>query len=106
MVPKAQFVQQQSLLAETPIDAAQLETQIEILKSKAIATSVIKQLKLADDPDFRVNGPYSNRSGRLSGVGRQRARRSSGGRPDSPMDGLVAEFDDRLSAIRVGFSNV
>src|SRR3954471_6639453 len=50
---KAQFVQQQSLLAEAPVDAAQLETQIEILKSKAIATSVIKQLKLADDPDFR-----------------------------------------------------
>lgn len=51
--PKAQFVQQQSLLAETPLDNAQLETQIQILKSKAIATSVINQLKLADDPDFK-----------------------------------------------------
>src|SRR4051794_26370921 len=33
--PKAPFVQQQSMLADAPIDAAQLETQIEILKSKA-----------------------------------------------------------------------
>src|SRR5689334_21831986 len=34
--PKAQFVQQQSLLAETAVDVAQIESQIEILKSKAI----------------------------------------------------------------------
>src|SRR5437016_5792320 len=44
--PKAQFVQQQSLLAETPIDAPQLESQIQILSSKAIATSVINKLRL------------------------------------------------------------
>src|SRR4051812_8669936 len=34
--PKVPFVQQQSLLPEAPTDAAQLETQIEVLKSKAI----------------------------------------------------------------------
>ena len=47
--PKAPFIQQQSVLAEAPIDAAQLESQIQVLTSKAIATSVIKQLGLADD---------------------------------------------------------
>src|SRR6266704_5457000 len=35
--PKTQFVQQQSVLAEAPIDAAQLESQIQLLRSKAIA---------------------------------------------------------------------
>src|SRR3982074_1845365 len=43
--PKAQFVQQQSMLAaDTPVDSLQLESQIQILKSKAIATLVINQL--------------------------------------------------------------
>src|SRR3954451_8428061 len=48
--PKAPFIQQQSVLAETGVDPGQLETQIQLLKSKAIATSVINQLGLADDP--------------------------------------------------------
>src|SRR5215212_413858 len=103
--PKAPFVQQQSMLAETPIDAAQLETQIQILKSKAIATAVIDQLKLADDPDFTDSGP-------LPSVW-QAIRRWFGTPPDhqvirreEAMDGLVAAFDERLSAFRLGFSNV
>ena len=50
--PKAQFVQQQSILPDSPLDVAQLESQLQILKSKAIAASVIKQLKLDQDPDF------------------------------------------------------
>src|SRR4051794_12660285 len=104
---RAQFVQQQSLLAEAPFDAAQLETQIEILKSKAIATSVINQLKLASDPEFRD-------SRTLFEPLRQAFRRWYGSPLVDPqldgqeisLDWLVAEFDDRLSAIRVGFSNV
>jgi len=105
--PKAQFVQQQSLLAETPIDGAQLETQIEILKSKAIATSVIKQLRLADDPDFRGSRdllePVWEAVRRWSGSS---FLESQAGNREVPIDSLVAEFDNRLSAIRVGFSNV
>lgn len=49
---KAEFVQQQSLFAETPIDNAQMESQIEILQSKPIVASVVQKLKLADDPEF------------------------------------------------------
>jgi succinoglycan biosynthesis transport protein ExoP len=105
--PKALFVQQQSLLAEAPIDAAQLETEIEILKSKAIATSVIKQLRLADDRDFRGSRdlvePLRLAFRRWYGSHLNGAQLQS---QDIPMDGLVAEFDDRLSAMRVGFSNV
>ncbi len=54
--PRAQFVQQQSLLPEASYDNVQLETQLQVLKSKAIAISVINQLKLADDPDFKGSG--------------------------------------------------
>src|SRR3981189_42734 len=50
--PKAQFVQQQSMLAERPVDSTQLESHSQILTSKAIATSVLNPLQLADDPEF------------------------------------------------------
>src|SRR5215510_6005878 len=39
--PKAQFIQQQSLVAEPPFDVTQVETQLQILKPRAMATSVI-----------------------------------------------------------------
>src|SRR6266404_4793982 len=101
--PKAQFVQQQSVLAETSIDLAQLETQIQILKSKAIAISVVNQLRLADDPDFKDSG----RSLRSVWQGiRGWFGSTPPDRQDGPTDGLVAAFDDRLSAIRLGYSTV
>src|SRR5579872_5272984 len=43
--PKAQFIQQQSVLAEPAFDLNQFETQLQILKSRAIAVAVIDQLK-------------------------------------------------------------
>jgi exopolysaccharide transport family protein len=98
--PKAQFVQQQSVLAETPVDVAQIESQIQILTSKAIATSVINQLKLADDPEFKDPG----RSWRS--VVREWLGGTPPARPVDPMDRLVDDFDKRLSAIRLGYSTV
>jgi polysaccharide biosynthesis transport protein len=46
---KAQFVQQQSILTDGPID---VEGQIQILQSRAIVSSVVEELKLTDDPEF------------------------------------------------------
>jgi succinoglycan biosynthesis transport protein ExoP len=46
---KAQFVQQQSILTDGPID---VEGQIQILQSRAIVSSVVEELKLMDDPEF------------------------------------------------------
>jgi polysaccharide biosynthesis transport protein len=105
--PKAQFVQQQSMLAETPIDSSQLETQIQVLKSKAIATSVINQLRLADDPDFKASGRslQSVLQGILGWFGSTPQDRQVE-RQDGPTDGLVAAFDSRLSAVRLGYSTV
>src|SRR5215471_2464837 len=51
----APIIPSQSIQDDTPVD---LESQIEVLKSKAIATAVINQLNLAEDPDFsRKSGP-------------------------------------------------
>ena len=49
---KAQFIQQQSMFTDGPVDNAQMESQLQLLKSKAIALSVVEKLKLVDDPEF------------------------------------------------------
>ena len=53
---KVQVFQQQSVLGDSPIDAAQVESQVEILKSENIASAVIKNLQLTSDPEFVGSG--------------------------------------------------
>jgi polysaccharide biosynthesis transport protein len=48
--------QQQAPIGDVPIDTAQVETQVEILKSENIGLSVIKDLKLSNDPEFAGSG--------------------------------------------------
>ena len=48
--------QQDAPIGDIPIDTAQVETQVEVLKSENIGLSVIKELKLADDPEFAGSG--------------------------------------------------
>jgi polysaccharide biosynthesis transport protein len=49
---KLQVFQQQPVLADPPLDIASLESQMQILQSKAIALLVVRNLKLANDPMF------------------------------------------------------
>jgi polysaccharide biosynthesis transport protein len=49
---KVNLFQQQSILGDIPIDTASVESQIEVLKSENVALSVIKDLHLAEDPEF------------------------------------------------------
>jgi exopolysaccharide transport family protein len=44
--------QQQQFDNELPLDVAQVDTQIELLKSEGIGLSVVKELKLTEDPEF------------------------------------------------------
>jgi exopolysaccharide transport family protein len=97
---KPPVVQPQATPDDTPID---IESQIEILKSKAIAMSVINKLNLAEDPDFNSKaGPLSSA---LDAV-----RRIVGVAPPesglSAMDDLVDEFQRRMWAFRIGTSAV
>ena len=97
---KAPAVQPQSMLDDAPVD---MESQIEILKSKTIATSVINQLNLADDPD--MNGKDNplhvalNAARAIAGMPPPEAKAPS-------MDELVDEFQRRMSAFRIGTSAV
>ena len=45
--PKAQFVQQESIVAEPSFDRGGVDTQLQIINSPTIANSVIEQLHLA-----------------------------------------------------------
>lgn len=53
---KVQLFQQQSMLGDVAIDAAAVETQVEILKSENISLAVIRDLHLVDDPEFAGSG--------------------------------------------------
>src|SRR5262249_21635052 len=61
--------QQEAPLGDLPIDTAQVETQVEILKSESIGLSVIKDLKLTEDPEFTGSGP--GLIGRIRGLFRK-----------------------------------
>ncbi len=49
---KFQVMQQQSPVTDAPVDSSAVESQVEILKSENVALAVIRDLKLADDPEF------------------------------------------------------
>jgi polysaccharide biosynthesis transport protein len=104
--PKPQFGQQQSILADSPLDRPQLESQLQVLRSKAVLVSVINQLKLAEDPDFKPSTqPWARllrRTKALFGV----APVQQVVDPESESDALVAALEDRLVTERFGFSNV
>ncbi len=102
---KAAFVQQQSLVTEAPIDSVQIETQLQVLKSKAVATSVIQKLKLYEDPDFkpspRVHAFFRKLRSWLS-----MPQLDTSTDPAAAADDLTLAFAERLTAARVGMSNV
>ena len=104
---KAQFVQQQSLLAEPAFDLSQIETQLQILKSRGIAVAVINELKLTEDPDFnRTGSPLTSLLKRLRAMFSSRPENRQLDEPGQPPEGVIKAFQDRLSASRVTYSNV
>jgi succinoglycan biosynthesis transport protein ExoP len=101
---KAPSVQQKPTADETPVDTpVDLDTQIEILKSRAVAASVINQLHLADDPDFSSGGPRLRSA--LDAIRGLLGLASQGPEID-PTDEVFEEYYKRLSAFRVGTSSV
>ncbi len=102
-----QFVQQQSILSEPAFDLNQIETQIQLLKSSALATSVITQLDLVNDPDFNGSGPSLSSLWRGAPTWNSSPPdQSKTGAPTRPSDAVIAAFQDRLSANRVGMSSI
>lgn len=54
---KARVLQsQQAALGDIPLDTAQVETQVEVLKSEKIGLAVVKEMRLTEDPEFVGKG--------------------------------------------------
>src|ERR1700685_2255839 len=51
-----QLFQQNSMISDLPIDAATVESQVEVLKSETIAHAVIDKLHLVNDSEFVSSG--------------------------------------------------
>jgi succinoglycan biosynthesis transport protein ExoP len=49
---KVRILQQQQGAIDAPVDAAQLETQVELLKSDKIALAIVNEFRLNEDPEF------------------------------------------------------
>ncbi len=82
---KQQLAMPDSNLVDSTVDNAQVESQVEVLRSENIANDVIATLKLANDPEFRSREAVS----------------------DYVRDRIaVARFKDALSTRRVGQSYV
>lgn len=105
--PKAQFLQQQSLLSEPVFDFNQLETQIQLIRSSAIASDVIKQLKLLDDPDFNGSRPtLTSLIQRLRALFFPQPDQANNKPRELTANDLIDAFQDRLKASRVNNSSV
>jgi len=105
--PKAPFIQQQSLMAATPVDRAQVENQLEILKSKPIAAAVIKKLNLANDPDLTgTNQALPRLQASLRKMFGLPAPKSMPQTGQDPSEEDIAAFQDRLASAQIGMSNV
>jgi polysaccharide biosynthesis transport protein len=53
---KMQLLQQQSVMGEIALDPGTAQTEVEVLKSPNVSLSVIKNLRLTEDPEFVAGG--------------------------------------------------
>lgn len=89
---------------DNPIDSAMVDSQVEILKSEAIAAAVVKDLKLADSPEFMGGdgGLLSSISDLISGM----FSKSTPPTQEQLLRGALARFASNLTIKRVGVSYV
>jgi succinoglycan biosynthesis transport protein ExoP len=96
---KVQLFQQPSLLGDIPVDAATVDSQVEILRSENVILPVIKQLHLTEDPEFI--GPRGGLLGKLFQfvvtIFQTREPRSD----FEIRQRALREFEDRLTVKRV-----
>jgi polysaccharide biosynthesis transport protein len=100
---KSQFGQRESILVDTPLDVREVENQLQLLKSKSVLGAVVDHLKLAEDPDFN---PATQPLARLIGRARRLVGLGAENPPAPEADHLVTALEDRMTAARVGISNV
>jgi succinoglycan biosynthesis transport protein ExoP len=88
------------------IETGEVESQIEIVKSEAIAMMVIHELNLTDDPELQLDRSWSATAARLLSFVGIDLEQPDADAPELAMRRTVAGFFDRLRVWRVGQSYV
>src|SRR5271156_135425 len=99
---KAQIFQQQQLFADAPVDAATVESEIQILKSDNIARAVIKSLHLTEGPKPEFEKPSN--TGSVFDFFFPHPTRSNSG--EDTLQDAVSAFLKRVDVQRVGGSYI
>jgi succinoglycan biosynthesis transport protein ExoP len=101
---KVQLFQQQSVLGDIPLDAATVESQVQLTKSETIVLAVIKDLRLTEDPEFVRSG--GGVIGALLGWVRGLLETKAAD-PEFELTRRVAEaFANRLTVKRIGLTYI
>jgi succinoglycan biosynthesis transport protein ExoP len=98
------FSEKQQMLVDNPLDSGAIDSQIELLKSDAIALSVINSLHLTDDPEF--GGSIDKSTGMPFGSLFGPFHFNDKSLPSDLSRDALASFESRLSVSRIGYSFV
>jgi len=101
---KVQLFQQQSIVGDASSEMPALESQVEILKSKNIALSVINDLHLTEDPEFVA--PRSGLVGALFAYISNLVSPSERSSDTQLTQRALATFASRLTVSRVGLTYI
>jgi succinoglycan biosynthesis transport protein ExoP len=93
----------QSLPGDAPPDAAWIESQIQILKSRSVAADVVKRLQLAEDPEFLRSGLLDKLLARPNWVSEPEATHTDAA-IGTLTDAAIATLNQRLDVQRLGQS--
>ncbi|EJN02160.1 exopolysaccharide transport family protein [Phyllobacterium sp. YR531] len=97
---QARIASQDAVSGTIVIETGEVESQVEIIRSEAIAKSVIEQLALTEDPELQDSG------GLISHLAFWRSNKEEPVEPEFTMRKTVAGFLERLRVWRVGQSYV
>ncbi len=101
---KVQVSQQQQFFPDLPIDAAAIDSEIEILKSDEVARAVIKKLHLIDGPEFGQPTGLARFMGFAVWLLVPSQSDSGTDSETDALQGAVSAFQSRLDAQRMGGS--
>lgn len=97
-----QLLREQTGEVSFSLDNAQVESQIAVLRSEKIGEKVVKQLELADDPEFQASPGLLTRLMNLK-LWRPSPAEQAGGDTDK-MRAAISMFTDNLEVRRIGLS--
>jgi len=100
---RERVVELQQVLPDLPADTLVVDTEVEVLKSRALAQRVVGRLKLDRDPEFNA----ALRPGLLTGFGRGQPRpRRPAARAPAGEEAATSAVASRLKIARQGFTYV